>query len=269
MTEGLDEMTVPEIDYMIYRECTPTWNIGRSAFPAWDITYLLKGAAEYIINGVKHDLEAGDLLCMPKGCIRQAHTYPDRLMSCYAVNFFLKNAQGEDGALPFPLVSHIERKKDLLHHFEELSFAWTEQQPGYLLKSRALLMLILHRLFELIVCKVDSSVEDFRIKRVTRYIMQHYAEKLSVTAMADMLGLNPVYFGALFKKETGMTMNRYTLKTRIRNAENLLRSGDYRISAVAKRCGYNDVFYFYKQFKEIMGIPPSQCIPKRNTLGRD
>jgi YesN/AraC family two-component response regulator len=59
--------------------------------------------------------------------------------------------------------------------------------------------------------------------------------------MAGMTGLNAVYFGALFRRETGMTLNRYLLKTRMKNGEN-----------------------FSRHFKEACGISPSACIPKKN-----
>ncbi|MDR3284830.1 MAG: AraC family transcriptional regulator [Treponema sp.] len=95
---------------------------------------------------------------------------------------------------------------------------------------------------------------------------EHYSDQLTVREMAERLNLNPVYFGALFKKETGVTMNQYLIQTRMRNAENMLRSGEYKIKKAAERCGYTDMYYFRKQFKAQIGIPPSQCIPKRQQM---
>lgn len=81
--------------------------------------------------------------------------------------------------------------------------------------------------------------------------------------MSDMVGLNSVYVGVLFKRETGFTMNRYMMHLRIRKAEQLLRSGEYLVKDAAKRCGYLDIRHFYKHFKMIVGVSPSQSIPKR------
>jgi YesN/AraC family two-component response regulator len=83
---------------------------------------------------------------------------------------------------------------------------------------------------------------------VIRYIAQHYAEKLTVRRMAAMTGLNSVYFGALFKRETGLSMEQYLIRTRVWNAENLLRSGEYTVASVAEHCGYTNVFHFSKQY---------------------
>jgi AraC-like DNA-binding protein len=229
----------------------------------WDLTYVLRGKAAYFIDGVRLDLAGGDLLCVPKGSVRQARAVPEDLMTCYAVNFTLHNGQGRDASLPFPLVSHVGIKKDLIRLFEELSFTWTEQQPAFALKSRSYFLLIIHRLFELISSGADASLEDYRIKKAIRYIVKHYADRLYVGDLAGLAGLNPVYFGALFKKQTGLTVSRYQARTRVRKAENMLRSGEYSVAEVAESCGYSDIYHFYKSFKAVMGMPPSKCIPKR------
>jgi AraC-like DNA-binding protein len=43
----------------------------------------------------------------------------------------------------------------------------------------------------------------------------------------------------------------------------MLRSGEFKVWEIAERCGYNDIFHFYKQFKQICGVSPSSCIPKK------
>jgi AraC-like DNA-binding protein len=262
MMKEREDRFVVDIDYFVYRKCTPSWNIGEALLPVWDMTYVLNGSALYLVNGKEHVLTAGDLFCMPPDNVRKAHTFPNKLMTCFAINFRLTTKTGE-ARLPFPLISHIGSRKDIVRLFHELSFTWLDRQPGYLIKSHALFMLILHRLYELIVYKIDSESGDFRVKKVMRYIAQHYMERISVHKMAEMIGLHPVYFGRLFKQESGLSMSEYQARTRIRNAENMLRSGEYQVNEAAEHCGYCDVYHFYKQFKAVMGIAPSACIPKR------
>jgi AraC-like DNA-binding protein len=255
---------IPSIWYLVFRKCASNWRMDKQVFPARDITYLTEGSARYIINGHAYELGAGDLLCLPPNSVREGLTWPDRLMNCFSVNFELTAIDGAPASLPFPIVSHIGLRKDLINLFNELTFTWIDRQPGYVIKTRALFMLILHRLFELLVYNVDSSAGDFRVKKVIRHIARHYAEKLTVRQMAAMTGLNPVYFGALFKRETGLSMEQYLIRTRVRNAENLLRSGEYTVASIAEHCGYTDVFHFSKQFKALTGLPPSQYIPKKS-----
>jgi AraC-like DNA-binding protein len=250
----------------VFRECTPQWEIKQTVkvFDYWDLTYLTGGRARYTIDGRIYDLNEGDLLCFPPGHTRKARTWPDNPMHCFAVNFSLKNFDGgEPAAIPLPLVSHIGLREDIIQLFNELVFTWVNHQPLYAFKVRALLMLILHRFMETVLYNINTSVNDSRVRKVLRYIAANYPEKITVKEMASLCGLEPVYFGALFKKETGVTLHQYLTRTRIKYAENLLRSGEFRVGEAAERCGYNDIFHFYKHFKRICGMAPSACIPKK------
>lgn len=264
--EKIDEGLVPDIGYAVYRKCTPQWEIRQllKVFNYWDLTYVVQGHACYTIDGRDYDLQAGDLLCFPPGHTREAHTKANDLMYCFAVNFSLNDMRGRPARLPLPLVSHIGEHEDIVHLFQELIFTWVDRQPLYLFKCRAQFMLILHRLFEIFLNNTGFSSIDYRIQKVIRHMAKHYSEKLSVQKMAEILELNPVYFGTLFKQETGMSMKRYLMRIRVKNAENMLRSGEYKVGEIAERCGFSDGFYFYRQFKELYGISPSECIPKRN-----
>jgi YesN/AraC family two-component response regulator len=185
-------------------------------------------------------------------------------MRCFSVNFHLNNYRGETTSLPFPIVSHVGCQNDIISMFHNLVNTWIEKQMGYIIKTQGIFLLILYRFFELIVFDSDSEEGDYRVKKAIRYIAKHYSERLSVKDMADMVGLNAVYFGALFKQSTSLSMNRYVIQTRIKSAENLLISGEYKVEEVAAHCGFSDVAHFYKRFKELMGFPPSHYIPKRD-----
>jgi YesN/AraC family two-component response regulator len=143
--------------------------------------------------------------------------------------------------------------------------SWNKKQQGYIMRCRALLMLILHRLSEIIIYEVDKSTEDFRINKTTSFIAMNYSDKLTVKGLAELVRLNEVYFGSLFKKQTGKTVHQYITQIRVRNAENLLQSGNYKVQEVAEMCGFSDVFHFYNSFRSIRGFAPSRCIPRKNS----
>jgi AraC-like DNA-binding protein len=256
---------VPQISYHVFRKCTPDWRIWQRHVDDYDITYVIRGNARYTINGVTHELQPGDLLYLSEGDMKEAVTFPQNLMQCFAVNFTAKYQRSKntgEGTL-FPLISHIGLRQDIIDMFRELTICWTERQNGYVMKARALLMLIIHRLSEIIVYDVDAEPGDYRIGKITRYIAMHYAEKLTVKNLARQVRLDLDYFGHLFKRETGMTVHQYINKVRIRNAENMLQSGNFKVQEVAEHCGFSDVFHFYKSFKALRGFPPSRCIPKK------
>ncbi|RIX51677.1 AraC family transcriptional regulator [Paenibacillus nanensis] len=68
---------------------------------------------------------------------------------------------------------------------------------------------------------------------------ESYSAPIQVKDLASLVGPNPSYFGTLFKKHTGTTVNAYINWVRINNAENLLASGEFSIAETAYKCGYD------------------------------
>src|SRR5690606_11175418 len=134
-----------------------------------DVTYVIEGRGIYIINGKPYEVKRGDLLCIPRGSIRQAHCVVDDLMNLYSANFTVQGISGELAELPLPLLTHIGIKSDLVGLFRELSNAWVRKEAGYRIKTRGLLLVIIHRLYELILLKQDRTSIDYRVKKAVNY----------------------------------------------------------------------------------------------------
>jgi len=251
---------IPEIGYFVSRYCTPSWSIEESVIDFIDLTYVFEGGAYYIINGVKYYVEKGDLICIPKNSLRKAIPDSSNLMACYSTNFQLNDISGREISLPFPLISKIGIRDDLLNLYNELAIEWLEKAPGYKMKSRAIFLMVLHRYFNLLYYKNSSDTIDPRIRKSIKYILGNFDSNIGVEDLAKLVGLNPVYFGTLFKKNTGTTVREYINRIRVNNAENMLSSGEYSVTETAYRCGFNDVFYFSKVFKSYKGYCPSEAI---------
>ena len=256
---------VPRIADHVFLKCNPGWHIRPHTVSDFDITYIVKGRTRYTINGESYELKAGDLICMGEGdVIEEAVTYPHSLMQCYTIRFTEKYPQpGVTRDTLFPLINHVGLRQDVIDLFRELTVNWNEQQNGYMMKTQALLMLILCRLAEIILYNVDSAPGDFRVNRIIRYISMHYSEKLTVKNLSRQVHLDSDYFGQLFKRETGMMVHQYITQVRIQKAESMLQNGNCKIHEAAQNCGFSDTFHFYKSFRALRGFPPSRCIRKK------
>lgn len=90
------------------------------------------------------------------------------------------------------------------------------------------------------------------------YVRQHLAEGLSLRTVAAALGCNASYFSARFKKETGQTLSEFILQERMRLAADLLLNTRLQIQTVAQHCGFLDVNYFSRCFRQTAGCSPSE-----------
>ena len=103
--------------------------------------------------------------------------------------------------------------------------------------------------------KENESVLPVRLAR--EYVDRHFGEKIQLETIADVVNLNPVYFSALFKKETGMNFSSYLANERMEKAKKLLVDTHDTIEAIGYSVGYNDYKYFCQQFKKLVGVKPN------------
>ena len=76
--------------------------------------------------------------------------------------------------------------------------------------------------------------------------------------ISKKLNISESYLRARFKKEFGISPNRYLTTIRMQEALSLL-TGNASITETALMVGYSDIFQFSKAFKKFYGYPPSEA----------
>ncbi len=92
-------------------------------------------------------------------------------------------------------------------------------------------------------------------------------EAYSVEQMASRCGYSSDHFSRVFKKVTGENPRDYIVRARINRARILLLDTDLSIGQIADALGFQDVYFFSKQFKAKAGVPPS-VYRKKGHAGR-
>jgi AraC-like DNA-binding protein len=59
-----------------------------------------------------------------------------------------------------------------------------------------------------------------------------------------------------------MPPSKYIIQMKINFATELLRSGLYSITQIADMCGYETPYFFSRQFKEYVGLSPTDFAEK-------
>ena len=113
----------------------------------------------------------------------------------------------------------------------------------------------------------DVECED-DIYRAIEYIRSHYNAKLTLEEVADAVGFSPSYFSRLFKKKCGMNFNVFLNQVRIEAAKNSLLSTDMTITEISRYSGYDDVSYFTRVFKRMVGMTPGYFRAHRGQVDR-
>ncbi len=95
-------------------------------------------------------------------------------------------------------------------------------------------------------------------RRISAYVLDHPGERHRSADLARVAGLSPDYFSRLFRKSFGLSPRDWLLKQRLQHAADLLLDSEWRISEVATRLGYPDLYLFSRQFRKEFGRSPRE-----------
>ncbi len=92
------------------------------------------------------------------------------------------------------------------------------------------------------------------------YMTNYYSQNITISDMADTIGLNRKYLARIFLKSEGLTMSEFLLDLRMRKALGTIADGEKKIINIAKSVGFEDPLFFSRQFKKHFGMSPTEYI---------
>ena len=103
----------------------------------------------------------------------------------------------------------------------------------------------------------DSVSRDVQIVELLSYIEENY-EDCTLQEMGKVFGMHGNYLTALLKEKTGRSFVEHVQEQKLKKAKALLEHTDLSIAELIPLCGYNNLNFFYKKFKETEGCTPAQ-----------
>lgn len=161
-------------------------------------------------------------------------------------------------------------------HREAMAFigrAWeacAQEPPGYEFQVRAALSELVFLLQSNQPANQKQPAakalrDGERIKQMLEYVHAHFAEALDTGAIAQAAAISESECLRCFRATIGTTPIQYVRQYRVQAAARLLLNGPEKIASVAAQCGFQDVSYFTKTFRELKGCTPA-AYRKRNGM---
>ena len=102
------------------------------------------------------------------------------------------------------------------------------------------------------------SLMPERIQKCLSFLSTHLSEPLSLAQIAVEANISASHFSAEFQRCVGASPIAFLLAQRLKHAAMLLRDKNQNIQQVAESSGFQDAFYFSRQFKKSYGLCPSE-----------
>ncbi len=111
----------------------------------------------------------------------------------------------------------------------------------------------------------NKSGNVIDMESIVQYIRLHFAEDLSLDALAEKYCTTPQYLSKRIKQYLGINFLDYLSSLRIEKAKELLASGSKGINEIFEECGFISRNTFLRVFKKYTGVSPSEY--RKNAKG--
>lgn len=238
-----------------------------------------EGTAVISIGSEKHELHAGEGFFINTGVLHDAYPKEGEPCRIHSMVFHPRLVGGSTDSvfhrrylrplLENPTLDYVVfRPKDegCQEALSAIQSAWVscyEERPGFEFAVRSALSSLLWQLHchkpESRTPPSTKSLRDAeRIKLMLSYIHENYPLSISTLSIAACAALSESECLRCFRSTIGTTPIQYLKQHRLRQAAaQLLATGD-KVSEIAERCGFQDMSYFTKAFRESEGCTPSE-----------
>lgn len=94
------------------------------------------------------------------------------------------------------------------------------------------------------------------VNHAVDYIGKMYMQGISVSDIADNVGITRSHLNHVFQKELNISIQNFLIDFRMHKSANLLVSTAMSIKEISNQVGYNDQLVFSKAFKKKFGMSP-------------
>ncbi|OGV49958.1 MAG: hypothetical protein A2X49_00680 [Lentisphaerae bacterium GWF2_52_8] len=161
----------------------------------------------------------------------------------------------------------FERPDEALQLVMKMHCELKEKHPGYRDAALACFKLFLIECCRSILsCGLRHADTDTnqnseargRLEFLRGYLDTNYQKQLRLEQLAKKTGLQKNYLCRVFKNYTGKSIFDYLLERRLQSAMISLRERGDKIASIAFENGFQDLSFFNRKFREIVGQTPSQ-----------
>lgn len=116
----------------------------------------------------------------------------------------------------------------------------------------------IHNIIDALLSKLPATKYDERVTKIVEYIKAYFfRQDITPQTFADIVFLSPSRLASLFKQQTGSSLSKYLLWTRLRQAIYLiLADKDRSLTDIAYDTGFYDLPQLNKYMYEMFGMPP-------------
>ncbi|MBR5251635.1 MAG: AraC family transcriptional regulator [Oscillospiraceae bacterium] len=260
-----DDLTLNDVLWHWHEELEAIYiTSGSATVTAGKETYILsEGEGVFINAGVMHSIVANST----DECRFHSLVYHPRLLSGGIDSVFyqkyLQPVLTNPSFKSVHLRTNIPWQKLVLEGMEISWYHCLYRTPGYEFKVRSALSDITFHVWSHLpaVPKLPDSKslrDSERTKTMLQFVHDNYHTELSTKMIADSIGISESECLRCFHSTINTTPIQYVKQYRIQQAAHMLVFSNDKIADIAAKCGFQDMSYFTKTFRQLKGCVPTE-----------
>lgn len=245
-------------------KCTPLHDFGPAVRDYYLLHFVLEGRGKFETRERSYPLERGQAFLISPGEVTYYQADREHPWKYGWIGFqgiqaeaFLQEASL---SVESPILHRfdpelVEKRIFQMHHAKKL-------ESGRDLRRTSLLYSLFSHMAEAnhkpASARGKHNRQDLYVQKVIDFIETNYADKISISQIADYVGLDRSYLCAVFKARMGASLQEHLIRFRINKACSLMNNPLLTIGDIARSVGYEDPLLFSKMFKKEKGLSPRQ-----------
>ena len=240
-----------------------------------ELLYFPDTDLEYLIESKIYRLNAGDILFIPKGFFHKPHNVPDdtvysrvvlSMSSDYLQGINYQNLNLADCLKAIAAKQHLllpafspenQFIRQILQQMVRVSISPFHGSEFLMDAFCAQIVLYAHHASLSTMLPDGRTTKNQLVRAALDFVSEHIQEQITLEAVAEKLFISKYHLSHAFKKHMGISLHQYIIMKRIEIAKTMILEGK-PLNLVCLESGFNNYSNFFKAFRNIVGISPSE-----------
>lgn len=228
-------------------------NVRPHAHACAELILINQGACDIHLNGGSIHADTNDLIAMP------AHHVHDQQSDDYIDTLFCGFVAAQAASWNQPRVVSLRDAGFIRQCMQLLASIYGSREiQASTEAASAVLQAILEQVHQHEREHHEANHIPARLVTAMRYIENHIADPITIDSLAEHTRMSTSNLHVLFRKHLDTTPIRYLQDQRMQAARTALLTPYLSVKEVATICGYSDVNYFVRAFRQCHDSPPGR-----------
>ena len=235
--------------------CEAGWKWAPQPLTDHDFWFVISGSGRMAKNGNEKPIAPGSCVIFRPGDTPCGTQNPQDRLTVFFVHFDVLDERGNiSKPLDFPQQSEVRDTMAFVTLAHRIVRLWQRGDAFACHQAQMVLGILLWQLWDEGTFSASPTNEAF--ETLAASIRREPGRRWTLDEMARQTSLSRAQFARCFRKLFGVSPMNFVIQTRLERAQHLLKETQMTLEQIAFALGYSDVYFFARQFKQVMGNTP-------------